>query len=111
MNLFENLFSSQGRINRVQFLVQNIILSQIGTLLLLYLFIKELNSMTWIAALVIVGVWIYIASSIKRIHDIGISKNWIIAAFVPWANFLFVLYLLFKTGITSENGEQELLVE
>lgn len=39
----------------------------------------------------------------RRLHDIGISQWWILLIFVPFINFIFGLFLLFKKGMIGLN--------
>jgi uncharacterized membrane protein YhaH (DUF805 family) len=102
-NIKRLFFSSKGRINRKEFFLTNILFAQaipfalvvIGFLMKLYVY----PSIFWVLwAIILFTIYLIVTSTIKRIRDIGISLGWIVLAFIPWINFIFMFYLLLKKG-------------
>ncbi len=56
------------------------------------------------AVMGIAGIYFGLLFAIQRLHDLG-NSGWLsLLIFVPLANFLFFLYLLFARGEDGENG-------
>ena len=41
---------------------------------------------------------------IRRLHDVGLSGYFCLAAFIPFVNLGLILYLLFKQGTVGDNA-------
>ena len=94
-------FYQKTQINRSEFFVWNILISQIIPLTIIVIgFFAEWYRYAYVIAmlyaLVIFILVFYSMSVVKRTRDTGIDMRWCILAFVPYVNTGYVIYLLFK---------------
>ena len=109
MNIFEILFSFEGRINRTQFWLGQLGLV-IAFILVLFIFVSvaQVQNQGEIDKLaLLVGLFFlfpYLAVSVKRCHDRDNSGSWVILSFVPIIGiFWFVIELGLLKGTNGEN--------
>jgi uncharacterized membrane protein YhaH (DUF805 family) len=89
-----NFFSFDGRINRAKYFLSIVAIGIIGTIVLT---IKPTNiTVMMISALLFFPI-------IKRLHDMDVSGGLGILAFLPGANVILALVLLFKRGTFGDN--------
>lgn len=96
-----NYFSWNGRIGRVRLITRNITLSLLVSLILVFL--QYCGLAKYAGILSIPTFYLYLVFSAQRLHDLNKSAVWLVLSFVPLANVLLVIYLLFFSGIDSEN--------
>lgn len=98
-----NLFVVTGRIGRLWFLFNNLILS-LGSGILLYLLPQNLSINVVIRILIYIPALIFAVANVKkRVYDIfgeslGLAILFNILVCIPLINIIFGLYLLFKAG-------------
>lgn len=51
----------------------------------------------------LISTWIVFSLNVRRCHDLNKSGWWLLLLFIPFVNFLFVLYLLFAKGTEGFN--------
>ena len=61
-----------------------------------------------IVMLAIIGIWIVgiyagVALGVKRLHDFGAGGGWMFFNFVPIANLILAVALVFRSGKRTEN--------
>jgi uncharacterized membrane protein YhaH (DUF805 family) len=115
MNL---LFSFYGRIGRGKYflgLVLNIVWVMVAYTIVLFALgaqqqlagqsPEQMNPMVLLAfaPISLVSGWISFALAAKRFHDMGVTGWLTLLLFVPLANFVVVLVLLFKGGEQHDN--------
>ncbi len=101
------LFSFSSRIGRLRFLIVQIVTYVFGGGLLTPIMSDD-NSIdvgVGVAGLVVAVVllWISLAADFNRLHDAGKSGWWVLFYFVPIANIILFLYLLFASGERRQN--------
>ena len=80
---------------------------------LAFLILPDFNSaflMVPIAAIgiaaAIVMILIYIATSMARLRDIGVSPNWFLVGLVPYVNVIFFVILALTEGATAKKRRE-----
>ena len=92
--MFNNIFSFDGRIRRLEYGISIIIYGVIA--FILDQIVKNNDSLTWIYIAFILMLWFLIAQNTKRCHDVGRS-GWY--QLIP----LYGIYLLFADGESGNN--------
>ena len=92
--MFNNIFSFDGRIRRLEYGISIIIYGVIA--FILDQIVKNNDSLTWIYIAFIPMLWFLIAQNTKRCHDVGRS-GWY--QLIP----LYGIYLLFADGESGNN--------
>jgi len=92
--MFNNVFSFDGRIRRLEYGISIIIYGVIA--FILDQIVKNNDSLTWIYIAFIPMLWFLIAQNTKRCHDVGRS-GWY--QLIP----LYGIYLLFADGESGNN--------
>jgi len=110
-----NFLMMQGRIGRAQFLSANLLPFILWILALLAALtpLKHVLGRALAApgmVTVLFGLilflflfWVFIASQICRLHDIGQTGLWVLLNMIPGVNLLMFLFLLFSKGEDSAN--------
>lgn len=109
------IFTTQGRITRLQYLKYGLafmlglavvsgVLQFAATTVthegsMLVRGLEFLTSMAWIFA--------YISLSIRRLHDLGRPEWWAVGMIIPLVNFLMGIYLLLAPGNQHRNSYGE----
>ena len=95
----KELFNFSGRIGRGEFWAVTVPLSVVTVVLF---FIGQS-----VPAILVIGLvpaaWIGLATSVKRLHDIGASGWWVLLNIVPIASLVMFLVLGFKEGDPGAN--------
>lgn len=120
----KTLFSTEGRLRRMDYTLNVISLSIILSLLLSVIFsmkevfiyilestrgkfyFSEASELLLYATLILIGVLILVAiaaQGVKRLHDINMDGWYLLFFLVPIANLAFGLYVLFKDGTPGPN--------
>ncbi len=111
----KHLFSFEGRITRGRYwgILAAILVVNFLTLLVVGQTVGSTNNEAsgLLFAGLLVGLpcaWIAVATYVKRWHDLGKSGWMVLTQFIPYINFLILLYLGFAPGIIGANeyGEQ-----
>ena len=96
------------RFNRSTFIFTVIssylLLMLVGSLLAVFFDTKII-----VAPLILIWIVYLGFCSVYRLHDLGMSGWWLMLYFVPFANFVILLRLLFESGAKSENKYGECL--
>lgn len=95
----QKFFSTEGRLNRFRYFIRcfgfGLVCEGLMFLVTDYL---------WLVALLgIIGMVPQVTLGIRRMHDLGKSGWWFLLILVPFVNFFFALYILFKKGTEGEN--------
>lgn len=117
MSLKKLLFSSKGKINRLEFVVGYIVLIFgfwvllfIGTFLDALIYQKETFEMfefsepmsiifaLYALTLMLLVIFVTFCLGVKRARDIGISTWFVIAFFIPYLNFITLLFFAIYPG-------------
>lgn len=97
-----SIWSYDGRSPRVDYFVVILVTSVIGALSGLFMVkggaLGIFGGMVFVAAL-----WVSVCACARRLHDVGHSGWWSLAALVPGANFILGLYVLFASGQDHDN--------
>lgn len=102
MSLSEILFSFEGRIGRATFwavLIPLLLVGMVGNVLIVVK--SELAGLGLLLAIPLI--WINLAIYVKRWHDLNMSGLMTLTLFIPFANFLILLFLGFAPGTTGVN--------
>jgi len=102
----KNLFITNGRINRSQFII-NVIFSfmLLGAIswLIGYLSPNQDSAMSFLP-IILIGWWyLLIVQTIKRLHDLDRNGSHIFFLMIPLYNLYFILVLLFEKGTVGPN--------
>jgi len=94
-----NLFSTQGRMRRQQYIITTVCIILFG-LLLYGIFIFAAYDRMVIVAILCYLLWalsyiLFLIQSVKRLHDMDVSGGYVMIMFVPLINTIYALYLLF----------------
>ena len=110
----KNFFTHKGRLNREPYILRVTAISLIyiaDLAAIFYLDTIPARKLTdfgvflviaLLVALIVLAVSIF-GLGIRRLHDLGKSGWWILLSFVPVANFILGLYLMFKKGMEGDN--------
>lgn len=117
LTMLRLMFSFQGRIGRGLFVLGIVIL--LGVVFVITLIAVQIG-MTFrnvyttnllgviyeilIGILVSLYIWVHLALSVKRCHDLNISGFFVALKLVPVLGLLFTLWLLFAPGTEGPNG-------
>ena len=97
------LFSFQGRIGRMSYFLITLGASAVGAAFLLVPMDWPFSLLLLALFVIVKVIWLSLAASVKRCHDIG-HTGWISLLFyVPFVNFLFVGYLVIIPGDEGPN--------
>jgi uncharacterized membrane protein YhaH (DUF805 family) len=94
--------TTQGRIGRWKYFVWGAVPGIISLLL-----DKTVDNPLITLPVALAVIWMNICVSAKRCHDLGRSGWWMILLFLPIANLIFGLYLLFAPGEQGSNAYGE----
>lgn len=103
-----NIFTANGRFNRLKYFLYNVILSVIWGILQSILF--SMQSSTANILLLILGIaffYVQVCITIKRFHDLGKPGIHYLLLLIPLYNIYLALVLLFKKGETGPNAYGE----
>lgn len=112
MQGYRKKFSTQGRIGRWGYFLHTIMdVCFVALSIALTFFLSValgIETNLWVLGLLLVficvlGALLEFFASIHRLHDIGLSGWWLLLSFVPFANLLLALVLLFKPGDPETN--------
>ena len=119
MNVFQMIFTTQGRLNRGRFFKYYLLVTLMGatatfvTSCMATLFTGDPNG-----ALVklITATWAVLATAgacmlmVRRLHDLDKSGNFFLVSFIPVVGLIFLVYLFFAEGNAGWNkyGEDPL---
>lgn len=100
--MFKAPFSFDGRIRRMEYFLSAIILSIVGWIGWLFIF------MGWFGIVLMVCLyagllWFWLAQVMKRLHDLDKPAWWIVGMFIPLVNFVLGLFMLFGDGTVGPN--------
>ena len=119
MSILQEIFTAEGRLNRLRYIKYMIILAIAGaiakftTSCMATLLTGDpegaLVMMITLILAVIAGIG-NIMLMIRRIHDLGKSGYFVLLAFVPFINVIFSIYLFCAAGQVGSNqyGEEPL---
>jgi len=100
----ETFFSPEGRLRRKDYFVRILLLSIPGVFFSVLSEGSAENGLIGFLALITICCGIIAAIQIvKRLHDINLSGWLWLISFVPFVNFIFGLYILFKDGTQGPN--------
>ena len=105
-NRLDKIFTTQGRLNRKNYLIKSIKL--LILFFISFCIVAEMGRLGFILTLVsFVG---YIMIGIRRLHDLNHSGWFMLIDIIPYVNILLALYLLFFKGTDGPNkyGEDPL---
>lgn len=98
MKKIKNWFNFDGKLNRRKYLIY-VLAILIGVPILTAVFLKIVPIVG--VLIIILGVIIALSVHIRRLHDIG-KSGWMVLLFlIPFVNFIFLIYLLFKPSLVS----------
>ena len=112
MEFFEQVFTTNGRLNRLRYLKYQLLLTLVSALIGFVLgFVGGFLSGDPDGVLVIVptGIWSIAASiggimlSIRRLHDLNKSGWFLLLGLVPLVNVIFILYMWLAPGTVGVN--------
>lgn len=109
MALLKHLFSRKGRASRLAFIGSLFIPILLGLIITPLIFLAEEAFYIYSALLSLLifleipSLWIIIANSIKRLHDIGYPSSFIFLALIPIFNLHLFFILLSLKGKNGEN--------
>ena len=103
-------YSLEGRVGRIKYLAFNTMWGLVGFVFIFGLLVATssngLSGFSMVLFFIVLAP-IYICSSIllprRRLHDLDRSGWWVLLTFVPIANLLFFLYLIFMPGDEGAN--------
>lgn len=114
--MFKAPFSFDGRIRRIEYFLSGLISSVVGGTVWAIAFAGimagAMSGSTASGSIfgVIIGfavyvglLWFGLAQGVKRLHDLNKSGWMILIMFIPVANFIFALYMLFADGTVGPN--------
>ena len=131
INLFKRLFTSQGRLGRLQYLLANLILAGLQTLLGVVVLFPMLNSVTQalmeaqlnpeaaaaglsfgpfiMSSLLIIGgslfsLWSFCCLASQRSHDLGLPGTYCLFSLVPLLNIYWALRWWLSPGQVGANA-------
>ena len=105
--LKNDIFTTQGRLNRLRFLKYNLLLIFAGFIIFAICGLiegpenLENSKLAYVLSIPISVAQIMI--QIRRLHDLNKSGYFVLLAFIPVVNLLFELYLLFTKGTDGTN--------
>lgn len=100
--IFDNGFNFSGRASRSEYLkfhIEAIVVFIISVLLLLYADADESLYVITFLIFTVPG----LAISVRRLHDIGNNGWFVLLYFIPYIDFMFLLYLAFAPGDPEKN--------
>lgn len=99
---FVSVLSFNGRIRRTQYWLTNFI---IGLLFVPANISKDMSEGIAIYTLILIipAMWVYLATIVKRFHDLGRSGWFACFLFIPIANIIFGIYAAFFKGQEHDN--------
>lgn len=129
VNLFKRLFTAQGRLGRLQYLLANLVLFGVQTLLGFVVLLPVINSLKqalmeaqlnpeaagqisfgpfMMSGLLVLGVslfsvWSYCCLASQRSHDLGKPGTYCLFSFVPLLNIYWAFRWLFSEGQRGAN--------
>ena len=112
MELLQKIYTTEGRLNRLRFwkyyVTWLLISTVIGFVLGFFLGFLTIDPKSSLVT-VPVGIWSFVAGvgkimiNIRRLHDLNKSGWWLLLAFVPIVNFIFMLYVWLMPGTNGWN--------
>ena len=101
----QDFLSFDGRINRWPYFWKTTVVGIVIAVpfMLSLLLLPNFGANIIVTLLSIFNFIIDLSFGIRRCHDIGISGWWLLLTIVPFVNFLFIFYLLFKAGTPGPN--------
>lgn len=130
VNLFKRLFTSQGRLGRLQYFLANLVLGALQTILGFVVLFPMINSLTEalmqaqlnsetaaagfsfgpfiVSGLLVLGVslfsmWSFCCLASQRSHDLGLPGTYCLFSFVPLLNLYWALRWWFSPGQVGVN--------
>ncbi|BCS89949.1 DUF805 domain-containing protein [Pseudodesulfovibrio sediminis] len=105
-SILHTLFSFEGRCTRLDFWLKGFIIGKI-----LFILAFTLPQPSWpegmdtlvFVPIVILGIWIELAVSVKRFHDRGHAGGYVLFSFIPLANIIVFIQLGFLDGVHGAN--------
>jgi uncharacterized membrane protein YhaH (DUF805 family) len=102
LSTFKNMLTSNGKKQRIPFLLVTLYLFVLGIgNLVLFFFLYENFGHVFLIPMFFIFIYVFFASIcsiLHRLHDIGISSWWLILIIIPYLNTLFLCFLLLKKG-------------
>jgi uncharacterized membrane protein YhaH (DUF805 family) len=105
------LFSFRGRISRQSYFLGGALMLVMQIYIMLNMAQADRNSQQVMAVwgfvflgFCIIAIFVVLALSVKRLHDLDLSPTWVILLFVPAVSLLFVAYLMFANGSQETNA-------
>lgn len=103
------LFAYSGRVNRMRFFTYLSLVNLVGMFVSLVVMgiLSVISPALGVAAyfLIVLALMVYSFSPyIRRLHDFGMSGWWTLMMFVPLANIVFILMMLFRRGDSGANA-------
>lgn len=112
MELLQKIYTTQGRLNRLRFwkyyVTWLLISTVIAFVLGFFLGFLTIDPKSFLVT-VPVGIWSFVAGvgtimiNIRRLHDLNKGGWWLLLAFVPVVNFIFMLYVWLMPGTVGWN--------
>ena len=100
----ETFFSIKGRLRRKDYLIRTMLLSVPAAIINVAFQDSQEPGLLLIVGLLLIASGVLVAmQAVKRLHDINMSGWYWFVFLIPLANFIFVLYILFKDGTPGPN--------
>lgn len=112
MELLNEIYTTQGRLNRLRYLKYQVLWTIISAVIVFILgFVGGFLSGSTQSILVTVptGIWSFIAGvgnimlSIRRLHDLNKSGWFLLLALIPIIDIIFLLYIWLMPGTVGNN--------
>ena len=112
MTIFQQIFTTQGRLNRLRFLKYYIAVTVMGasatfvTSCMATLLTGDPNGML---VKMITATWAVLATAgacmlmTRRLHDLDKNGGWFMVSFIPVVGLIFMAYLFFAEGTAGWN--------
>lgn len=112
MELLNQIYTTEGRLNRLRFLKYQLIwilISAVGGAILGFIGGALSNNPESVLVTVPTGIWSFVVSvggmmlSIRRLHDLDKSGWFLLIALIPFIDVVFAFYLWLMPGTVGAN--------
>lgn len=101
--MFKQPFSFQGRIRRSEYFFGMLLCVAASGIAALLSHLLGTVGVILSVIIYVAIIWFALTQAIKRLHDLDKPIWWLVGFFIPIANFVFSLYLLFTDGTVGPN--------